>query len=242
MTAPLPERARELVDRSEAAGLPARLLGGAAVALRCPSTASGPLHRTLHDVDLVTASRTAYDLGRLLAKLGYRPEVRFNALHGRHRMLFTGPDGLHLDVMVGDFQMCHKLVLRKRLTLDPTTLTLADLLLTKLQIAELNRKDATDVAGILHDHDLSTSGAGVDLPYMTRLLGTDWGWWRTVTANLELLPSVLPEELDSTSQNRILDQAAALRGAIDDHKKSLAWRMRARVGDRIPWRMDPEEV
>lgn len=242
MTTSLPERGQDLVDRSEAAGLPARLLGGAAIALRCPSATSGPLHRTLNDLDLITAPRVAFDLGQLLEKLGYRPEARFNALHGHHRMLFTGPEELHLDVLVGDFQMCHKLVLRKRLTLDPTTLTLADLLLTKLQIAKLNRKDATDVAAILLDHDLSEGGAGVDLPYVTELMGADWGWWRTVTANLDVLPSALPEELDTTSRNRVVAQTEALRRAIDDQKKSLPWRVRARVGDRIPWSMDPEEV
>ena len=242
MTDSIPDRARHLVERSEAAGLPARALGGAAIALRCPSAASGPLRRPLHDLDLITASRTAFELGRLLEQLGYRPEARFNALHGHSRMLFTGPEELHLDLLVGDFQMCHRLSLRERLTLDPLTLTLADLLLTKLQIAQLNRKDATDVAAILLDHELGTGGAGVDLPYVTGLLSSDWGWWRTVTANLDLLPSVLPEDLDDASRSRIVGQAAALRTAVDGRQKSLAWRMRARVGDRIPWRQDPEEV
>jgi hypothetical protein len=242
MTAPLPEQARDLVERSEAAGLPSRALGGAAVALRCPAAASGPLRRELHDLDLITASRTAFDLGRLLEQVGYQPEARFNALHGHTRMLFTSSEGLHLDVLVGDFQMCHKLPLRGRLTLDPLTLTLADLLLTKLQIAELNQKDATDVAAILLDHDLGAIAGGIDLPYLTGLLGNDWGWWRTVTANLDLLPSALPSELDDASRSRVLGQAEALRAAIDDQKKSLAWRMRARVGDRVPWRLDPEEV
>lgn len=242
MTPPLTEEGRGLVERAEAAGLPARLLGGTAVAVRCPSAAGGPFSRPLHDLDLITDSRSAFDLGRLLEGLGHRPETRFNALHGRTRMLFTTPEGVHLDVMVGDFQMCHRLVLRGRLTLDPLTLTLADLLLTKLQIAGLNRKDATDVAAILLDHELTAGGGGVDLPYVTGLLAADWGWWRTVTANLEVLPAALPEHLDAGSRNRIAGQVGTLRAAIDNRRKSMAWRMRARVGDRVPWRLDPDEV
>jgi hypothetical protein len=59
-----------------------------------------------------------------------------------------------VDVFLGEFKMCHRLDLDDRLGVDHPALPAADLLLTKLQVLELNRKDVTDVAALLTTHKL----------------------------------------------------------------------------------------
>lgn len=237
----LPQEAAELVAGLTQDGLPARLLGGVAVAIRCPTASAGALRRSYHDLDLIVTSRAAYRLGQALEAAGYRGEERFNALHGRTRMMFSGPLG-HIDVLVGPFVMCHRLDVGGRLTIDPVTLSLADLLLTKLQIARLNAKDASDIAALLLDHRLTGDDAGINGEYVAGLLAGDWGWWRTVTGSLEWLASSPPEALGPAARADLGDRIRDLRGAVDGRPKTVRWRVRARVGERVPWRLEPEEV
>ena len=221
-----------------------RMLGGVGVALRCPSARSpSPLARAFSDLDVATDRRSAGELGPVLEAVGYVGERRFNALHGHRRQLFVAPGGRHIDVFVGEFAMCHALSLTDRLAAHDETIPLADLLLTKLQVAELNDKDVTDVVALLLDHELAVREPGLDVERVTKLLGQDWGWWRTASANLGTVRSLvatlpLPPEASRLARAR-LDE---LLGRIDAAPKTRRWRLRARIGDRMPWRDEPEEI
>jgi hypothetical protein len=138
--------------------------------------------------------------------------------------------------------MCHRLVLGPRLGLHDTTLPLADLLLTKLQVAELNAKDVTDAAALLLDHELTEDETGLNASYVADLLAADWGWWRTVTANLRALPTHLDRgALEVAATTRVEGATGRLLERIDAAPKSRRWKLRAKAGDRIAWREDPEE-
>lgn len=237
------ERAERMIARAGEEGLTTRALGGVAVAIRCPSARVEPLKRDYHDLDVATTRSDSHELSSLLEREGFRPNDRFNALHGRSRMIFTAADGLHLDVLIGEFAMCHRLDLSKRLEIDSRTLGLADLLLTKLQIAELNRKDTQDLAALLLDHPLSENEEGINAEYVANLLARDWGWWRTVTANLSLFEHHLPSlEVPESGMATIVQRLDQLRQGVEAEKKSFAWRSRAKLGDRVAWRAEPEEV
>jgi hypothetical protein len=235
--------ASHLLSSVAADGITARLLGGVAIAMRCGSARHAPLERVYHDLDLMTTRADSRRLSDVLVRAGFQPNARFNALHGRSRLIFTSSEGMHLDVLVGEFAMCHKLDLTKRLSIHDRTLSLADLALTKLQIAELNIKDAQDLAALFLDHELTDDEAGVNAEYLAELLAHDWGWWRTVTANLELLERHLEAVgLRNAEAQRILARVEGLRQAITTAKKSFGWKSRARIGDRLPWRDEPEEI
>ena len=45
---------------------------------------------------------------------------------------------------------------------DDSTVPLAELLLTKAQIVELNDKDACDLFVLFHDYDVSTDDSGIN--------------------------------------------------------------------------------
>ena len=139
--------------------------------------------------------------------------------------------------------MCHRLAFGKRLATLPYTISRADLLLTKVQIVQLNQKDAADVAALLLDSGFSDDESGLNTSYVSELLSRDWGWWRTVTANLKWLEEILPAMgLDAESVRRLEGAIRTLRAAIDAQPKSVRWRTRASVGDRVPWYEEPEEV
>jgi hypothetical protein len=145
--------------------------------------------------------------------------------------------------------MCHRLELRGRLRADHPTLPLADLLLSKLQIIRINRKDVLDVLAVLRHHALGDrDGELINLARIVELTSTDWGWWRTVSGNLAAIQSLSGEELEgelATRASTTFDlpaQVRALQAAIEAAPKSAGWKLRAAVGDRLRWYQEPEEV
>lgn len=235
--------ATALLAQLSAGGVTARALGGVAVAMRCEHARTpGPLARTWSDLDLMIDRASTAVIGGAMEAAGYEGERRFNALHGHARMMFARPDGAHVDVFVEEFAMCHKLSLGPRLHVHDATVPLADLLLTKLQVAELNAKDVTDAAALLLDHELTDDERGINVAYIGELVGQDWGWWRTVDENVRKLGSLivgLPLDPDRAAHLRA--QMDELLGCMERAPKSMRWRIRARAGDRLPWRDEPEE-
>jgi hypothetical protein len=222
-----------LVDDMTHRGITLRLLGGAAVFEHCPRAMAGGPYRQLADLDAMTTRKDGPKLASALQERGYAADARFNALHGDRRMIFAGPAG-KLDVFVDEFEMCHTLDLRHRLGLDARTLTVADLLLTKLQIVELNAKDAQDARALLAEHELASGpGDHVDVAYLSQVLGADWGLWRTVTGTLRSLAGLHPD---------VADRAQALLDAFEAAPKTRAWKLRARIGERKRWYELPDEV
>jgi hypothetical protein len=89
------------------------------------------------------------------------------------------------------------------------------------------------------------------VPRILAHTSNDWGWWRTVTGNLDKLEAYLatdlkPEDLDVGDGRRArldpAEQIKALRAAIDAGAKSTKWKLRARVGEKVVWYQEPEEV
>jgi hypothetical protein len=239
------QRGRVLIAAANEAGLVCRALGGAAVRLLCPNAiAAGPRHRELNDLDLATTRKDADNLARLLEDHGLLPARRFNLLHGDKRLLFEDPvNGKHVDVFVDWFQMCHKLELRGRLHLAEWSLAPSDLLLTKLQIAQITEKDIKDLAALALECDLPMSPAWFDPAYLAGILGDDWGWWKTVSDNLALAAGALPAiELPAERLDMVLGIMAQLSSLAADCDKSRRWRWRSRLGTKVPWREEPEEA
>jgi hypothetical protein len=240
LTDPRDEVLRVLQAATEAQVV-VRAVGGLAVYLRCPSARHPTLARDYKDIDLVGHPGDAVPISRLLERLGYVPDKEFNALHGRRRLYFwDASNARQLDVFIETIVMSHELLIGKRLELDVETLTLADLLLTKLQVFEVNEKDVRDAAALLADHDIAPGG--IDPGRITALLSNDWGWWRTSTTNLECIVTYAESLPSFEGAARVRDRAAELRRHIDEAPKTLRWKLRARVGERVRWHELPEEL
>jgi len=236
---------RRLLGEAEGAGVPLRLLGGVAIRLRAPREPPPEFARSYGDLDFVTTRRARRDTPGFFRGQGYEPHTSFNALHGQDRLLFFDTENdRQVDVFVGAFSMCHRIPLDDRLELDPISIPLAELLLTKLQVIELNEKDVRDTLSMLLDHPVGEGdGDMLNAGQVARLCADDWGLWRTITQNLTVCCGYagtfeLPPEARSLAEERL----DALLGRIEAEPKSRAWRLRARIGDRKRWYELPEEV
>lgn len=249
MRDPLAEALR-LIRLADEAGLQVRLMGGLAFHARCPAW-TARIERERRDIDLATRSRDRKDLMRLLDASGYAGDRQYNALYGHKQLYFIDPArGRPVDVLIDRLEMCHRLELADRLHLDGPTVPLADMLLSKLQIARINRKDILDALALLSEYPLGNAdGDAISVRRIASITAADWGWWRTVTGNLDKVrlffnTELQPGELEFGRPPRFeaLAQVAELRAAIDAAPKSTRWRLRAQIGDRVQWFEEPEEV
>jgi hypothetical protein len=264
---PLPE-AFGLARGADEAGLGLKLLGGLAVRVICPSFP--PRLRRDQDIDFACLSKGRKEVAAYLERSGCQPDRRFNNLNGDRQMYFTAPSGRPIDVMVDRLAMCHTLDFRPTFDRLPFTLDVVDLLLSKLQIVELNEKDARDLLQLLAAMPLASGAerggdqrhsgrhakqAGDETPHsgaqyidtdrFGKVLGTDWGWWRTVTANLRKLPALAAERPHLHPPEPPFDAAESCERLLElaeSTPKSVKWKLRAGVGDKVRWYELPEEV
>jgi hypothetical protein len=241
------DRAVDLIAAASREGIPIRLLGGLAVRYLCPTFP--PREGEGQDMDLASVSSARPALGPFLATQGFVPDPEFNALYGHKQMYFRSPDGgWALDVIIDRLHMCHVLDFRDRITRLPYTLDPMDLLLSKLQIVEINEKDLQDAIYLLAAFPIrdDEESGGLSPSRLCQILCEEWGWWRTVAGNLDRIVALGPEERErvvpAESPFDPAVQASELRRRADDAPKSLRWKLRSKIGERMRWYELPEEV
>jgi hypothetical protein len=238
------EEGERLLEIAKSDGSTMALLGGVAVRLRAPEVPP-PLDRQYKDLDFAVPKGRGGDAAKLLRAQGYEPEVVFNAMNGKERMIFNDlAHGRQVDVFVGSFRMCHEIPFGNRLRAGEPTIPLAELLLTKLQIVELNEKDVRDTVLLFHGHEVADRDEdAVNGARIAELCAGDWGLWRTITANLTRCAEMLGDyALSESERQRVADRLAAVLQRIEDAPKSRAWKLRAKIGERKRWYDLPEEV
>jgi hypothetical protein len=237
------ELAPRLVELGREAGIVARAIGGVAIWLHSPTARSNPFRRTYGDLDLVVARDGRRRIDDVFAVAGFAADTGFNTLHGRERRCYHGPAGEKVDVFIGEFQMCHMLPLDERLELDDPTIPLAELFLSKAQIFELGSKDARDLLALLLDHEVgSDDRETINADRVAGLCAKDWGLWRTTHRTIGTLRHTAGELLHDPAELQTINlRLDALSIAMDAAPKSMRWRARSRVGDRVAWYELPED-
>jgi hypothetical protein len=223
------------------------VLGGLAVKVHSPHANHRSLERKYPDIDFVTDKSSAKKLLDFLPGMGYTPNKTFNTLSGDRRQLwYDEAQGRQIDIFIGDFTMCHTLPLADRLEVEPLTLPLAELFLSKAQIVELNRKDILDLLALILDHEVGPSDQEtINSALIAGLCAKDWGLYTTVSMTLQKLRDFLDEgsvDLDEAEVQTVKRRLVALEKAMDEAPKSMGWKMRARVGTRVRWYEEVEEV
>jgi hypothetical protein len=246
--------ARRLIDVARERGIVLRLLGGLAVREHC--TVTDFCERDYADLDLIGQSGQVKGIAALMADLGYREEAHVALATGSAQRQFAracdhlGDDGrpVHeddrVDIFLDAFHMDHEIGLSDRLALGAYTISATDILLTKLQMARLNEKDVRDIITLLKDVDMAdTDGPGVvDVGVIAQRCAQDWGLYHDVTASLTLCEELADGyDLDEAARDRVRARIGRLRAALDAAPKPLAWRVRAKVGTRMPWHDEVEE-
>ena len=238
------DEAVALVAEATARGQVLRLVGSTGIRLHCPPAAAAldRLGRPAKDIDLVCRHEDRKGLRRLLEDRGWQVDRDLLvAMEGR-RYAFSHPErGLELDVFVDRMEFCHTIELRDRLAARELTVPVEDLLLQKLQIVRQTVTDRMDAAALLATHPVGEGevpGEAIDPAYVAGLLARDWGFHHTATANLAALRD---EVAGNGSAATVRDRVDALLGAIEAAPKSVRWRARARVGERMQWWQDVDE-
>jgi hypothetical protein len=251
MTLPLEDvvaEGRRLVESATALNI--RLLGGVGVALHDHGPVPAALERGYGDLDIVAPPKSTRQTTAAMTAAGYVPNERFNALHGAQRMLFYDTlNKRQVDVFVGVFAMCHRLDLSGRLDEHPYSLDAADLLLTKLQIHEINRKDLVDAVRLLLTHesvDIAGGGDGrtdaMSLDRLRSVTSSDWGWFTTVTDNLRLVRAAASDLLEPDDARLVELRSDEIDSGLRAAPKSMRWKARSVVGRKSAWYELPEEV
>jgi hypothetical protein len=203
-------------------------------------------------MDFACVSSKKRDVVAFFEERGFLGDPRFNLLHGDRQMYFTTADGTtSVDVIMDKLNMCHVLDFSDRIDRMPDTLDVTDLLLTKLQIVELNEKDVHDLFHLLSAFEVRPGDepGTIGLDRIGRLVAGDWGWWRTVTMNLDKLIQLAGADhgdhadlLPEARRFEPAEQARSIRTACDEVPKTMKWKLRAKVGDRVQWYEVPEEI
>jgi hypothetical protein len=246
VTGEIEVEARRLIDSAWDVGIPARLLGGLAVAERVPVDLRVHFARTYGDIDLVIPRRASGDLVTLMERRGYVEDAEFNAMNGRTRLLFKDRErSRDVDVFIEQFELCHVIPLRLQEAdrRGSRTLLLSDLMLTKLQIVKLTDKDLIDIAMLLMTYNVDGDDeTGIDGEWIATLCAGNWGLWRTTSENLARVAGAVPR---LEGPPRLLadagTRAATLADLIEKKPKSTRWRVRSRVGERVRWYEEPDE-
>jgi len=239
-------QAAGLVAGAQEAGVTLRVLGSAGIRLHCPAT--GPLmdalDRPVKDIDVLVPEKQRKPMRRYLESLGYVTDRDLLIAMEGTRYCFKHPDGgAELDVFVEKLNFCHPVEVRSRLHLHQVTLPIEELLLAKLQIVELTTTDVMDLGVILETHEVGSAGdAGsastevIDAGHIAGLFSKDWGFHHTATRNLRKVA-----ELTGERHAHVTERVGRLLEAIDAEPKSLAWRMRDKIGERKQWWQDVDE-
>lgn len=238
------EETKRILDVAEERGITLRLLGGMAIRFRCRSALADTLTRKYVDIDLVGHAKQSKQIKALFTDLGYSPRNRFNAMHGDKRLIFNDLEHeRRVDIFLDVFEMCHKFNFKDRLEILPHTLTPADLVATKLQVVQMTEREYKDLMCLLLDHDVGrTDGPElINAAYLTRLASDDWGIYMTFKQTVQnLLNELNSYGLSSEQQQIISDRARKILDMIDEAPKTMRWKMRARVGQKVPWYELPE--
>jgi len=205
------------------------------------------VRRPLTDLDFITYSKHERKVMDAFNDLGYqqdRARAYIRTVSGRS-IIENLQTHLVVDLFFDKLTYNHTIELNGRLERDPLTVPLADLVLEKTQIVQINEKDVKDIILLLREHPLgSDDDEKVNVDRICRVLSEDWGFYFTVTNNLDKIADYAKnvEGLGEEDRNDVLSKVEQLKNAIDASPKSFGWKMRAKVGPRKKWYKDVEEL
>jgi len=240
------DEATRIVDKAEGKGIVIRVMGATVIRKHCPKFLHlhTAMKRELTDIDFMTYSKFNPSIKPLFVELGYASDDRFNAYFGIMRQQYSDATNRRMaDIFFDQLEMCHTVDFRGRLELDSPTITLADFLLEKMQIVQLNEKDKIDTTVLLREHQIGDSDKEtINARYIARVLGKDWGFYYTVTTNLGKAREYARSALSEENSRDVVAKADHLLEWIEKEPKTTGWKMRARIGPKKKWYRDVEEV
>ncbi len=236
-----------IISRARETNTHIQLIGGWAIFYRTKDRTVSRnydfLQRSYADIDIVGKSKEKRKIFDTLSKCGYVSDDRFNGLYGDSRLLFRKGSEV-IDVFLDKFEMCHTLDLSDTLNYLDDTIGVGELLFTKLQIVEINEKDIKDAIRLIFYSDLEDKGRRDYNPkdFLVEACSEDWGVYKTITLNLGKVSDYaktlqfVPEDLEMLNS-----KIEIITKSIENSDKSIRWKMRSKIGEKVRWYELPEE-
>jgi hypothetical protein len=208
------------------------------------------------DLDLAAYNKQWNDVKGFLEKeRKLKPDRMSNALYGRNRLIFFHPvANFPIDVFFDKLEFSHTVSFGEfkkngRLELDYPVLNLADLLLEKLQIHQINRKDLIDILVLLLGHEVSPEKKEdcIDAGYVAGILSDDWGFWYDASNNLALTRElgrqlVSEQKIPQEGWQIVSNRLNQLDEIIGKREKTPRWKVREKVGTKKPWYTEVSDI
>ena len=239
---------KHILKAAKDAGIILRVIGSLGFQMHCPKFGylQAAMGRAYTDIDFAAYGKQTKAIQELMAKLGYVDNQEVFIVSGGERSIFDRAEiGLHIDVFYEKLDFCHIIRWADRLEVDSPSIPLAEMLLEKMQIVQINEKDVIDTIMLLLEHPLGDiDKETINIKRIAELCAADWGLWRTLTMNLGKVRALAQgyEQLKPDQKAVIETQVKSALERIEAEPKALAWRLRARVGDRVKWYKEVDEV
>ena len=237
----------KLAEGAVARKLPVKLLGATAFINRCPKHRDlyFKFDRRLTDVDVMTYGNVkAEKIDQFFAEQGFEKQQHY-IWHASTRDIFLNQDGLLVDVFRDKLEFCHTIYFKNRLNGNHLTIPLEEMVLQKLQIVQINDKDFKDLSVLFLEHAVADgSQDSIDAGFISTLFAKDWGFHHTATTNLNKFKNYLPEIPLLTDEDKTLirQRTDQLLASIEKTPKSMAWKLRSKIGTRMKWYNEVEDI
>lgn len=243
----------ELVEKAQKRGLPLRIMGGLACYIHTKGFETlwsmlGRLgERVFTDIDLAGYKKFRMEIMNFLSEQGYFTDPLLLWRHGDRRLIYFTETTASvkrvpmIDVFLDELRMNHRIPFTDRLEVDYPTIPLAELFLEKLQIVKMDEKDIKDSLMLLRAHDVGeTDRDTINLKRIAELLASDWGFYYTATTNLQKIKeSINKYPVFKDEDKQIISQRIEkILRYIEEYPKSLAWKMRSKIGPKKKWYED----
>ena len=259
--------AMDTIDAARAQGVQLRLTGGLAVRRYC--TDLDFMDREYSDIDFIGPGDQKKEIHDVFESLDYTENryvtqstdasqlqyIKNEALEGMKAEAQASEAGLasayepplvdHIDIFLDVMRMDHDIDVHDRLEIDDYAISPADAFIAKMQIGKINQKDIHDVIALVKDVPLRDvdDDRSLDLLYIAEVCSNDWGLYRDITANLDIALAMAGDYgLTEAQQDRVYARLAAIKESVESAGKSLRWRLRATVGERVAWRREIEDT
>lgn len=232
-----------IIDAAREEGVILRLIGGLAARNHCKII--NFCERDYSDIDMVGLGSQVKKIAELFKKNGYEENKDVMIVTaGRRMQFYKGSPENHVDIFVDTFEMEHDVELKNRLTIEDYTITLSDLLITKLQIYKINEKDVRDILSTIKDNPIGENDKPgvINIRYIAKLCAKNWGLYHDVLENIDKCLGLMQYyDLAPDEVKRITERVSRLKEAIENEPKSLKWKLRARIGEKKGWRKPVED-
>lgn len=232
--------ASEIIEKAHKNNILLRLFGSIGVIYHCPKFyyLLESMARKPKDLDLIGLHEQKRGIIKFFLNRDYELDKYIALLTDAERLSFKNPENIDIEVQIDKIDFCHAIDLRNRLKLDYPTITLADLILSKLQIIEINKRDIEDIWVLILEHEVGEiEEETINSKYISKLLSKKWGFYYTVKNNLEKVAYFLRNNnfLSNSQKSNIKKKINKILLDIDNEKKSIVWKIRAKIGTKIKW-------